>query len=92
MKPKTFRAKKLMHGYVSIRDYVVHDCITNLRGILVKYGDKEMLLTPKDLVDKRFQFHTTKFTSKYDNRSYELYDYKFVTKEDEELDLFTKGE
>lgn len=97
MKPKIFNAKKLLNGYVSIRDYVITECLSRNQSILVKYEGEKMLLTPEDLLKKRVQFHGISFQSKYDSRSYTLVDYKFVVpdkpKPQEQLDLFnpTKG-
>lgn len=74
---KTIRINRLWRDLVSIRDYVVQDCIKKNHSVRVLYGEKSMTLTPKDL-RKGFQtLGNKKFNSKYGGK-YELVDFKWL--------------
>jgi len=77
-----YTVKKLMNGYVSIRDYKVDEAVLKNKPITFRYGNSKMTLSPKELVEKRFQFVKTAFRSKINpEQSYRLYDYKFTPAE-----------
>jgi hypothetical protein len=73
---RTFKAQKLFNGYVSVRSDIINSCLNNNEFLKITYKNKEMLLSPYDLHDKKHQFVKKQFTSKFGG-FYELFDYKW---------------
>lgn len=69
---KKYPVKKLWNGRVSLRDYIVEKHIRNKEPIKVIYNMDEMVLSVREL-EKRDSMTTVK--SKFDGKSYKLYDY-----------------
>ena len=70
------KVKKLFLGHVSIRDYIVEKAIKKEQGIVVSYKDLKMTI-PLEQLKIRFQFHHQKFDSRFNNKKYELIDFRF---------------
>ena len=81
--------KKLFRGCASVRDYVIHDCITKNITLKIIFNGKIMSLTPKQLLNNK-QITKTKIQSQYQG-TYYLYDYKFVSDDydDKQLKFLT---
>ena len=69
---KKYPVKKLWNGRVSLRDYIVEKHIRNKEPIKVIYNMDEMVLSVREL-ENRDSMTTVK--SKFDGKSYKLYDY-----------------
>jgi len=70
------KVKKLYCGFVSVRDYIIKKCLKEQKGIILKFEDKIMTIPYNKL--KVFQLHKRKFKSKFNNKEYELVDFKFI--------------
>jgi|TARA_R100000388_G_scaffold94418_1_gene81561 hypothetical protein len=81
---KIFRVKKLWHGRISLRDYVVEKQIKNNEPIKVLLNDEEMILSVREL-EKRDSI--TKVQSKYNGLTYKLYDYVWSPKDKRQGEL-----
>ena len=73
---RTYHAKKIWNGHISVRSNIVDKCLKENSFLKILYRDKEMTLSPQDLLDKRQQFVKDKFLSKWEG-TYELWDYEF---------------
>ena len=72
---ETVEVKKLFRNTVSIRDYLVKDCISKGVPLKIIFRGQYMILTPVDLRVKRFQLTNKSFKSKFDKWRYRLFDY-----------------
>ena len=79
--------KKLWHGRISLRDYVVEKQIKNNEPIKVLLNDEEMILSVREL-EKRDSI--TKVQSKYNGLTYKLYDYVWSPKDKRQGELLWK--
>ena len=84
---KKVKVKKIFLGLISIRDYIVEKAIEKKEGLIVKFQNQEMTLRYEQLKNGS-QFHRHKFQSKYENKEYELIDFKFVPNETNQMRLF----
>jgi len=73
-KVKTVTVKKLYNGFASVRDYLVDDCITSQRDLLIKYNTDKMIV-PLEQVKQKFRLHHQSFESKFNNKPYGLIDF-----------------
>jgi hypothetical protein len=73
----TVNVKKLFNGTISLRDFIIRKCVE--RGIPLKviHGNQYMILSPTELVVKRFQLTNRVFKSKFGGRNYQLFDYQW---------------
>jgi nucleosome binding factor SPN SPT16 subunit len=69
--------KKTFNGMVSVRDYLVEKCIARREDLVVEYKKAKMTVPLERLMTK-FQIHSRKFASKFNDESYTLYDFKFI--------------
>ena len=76
-KPKIVKVKKIYCGCVSIRDYVIKDCIKEGKGICVHFRKEKMTISVEALKNN-IQFHGQNFVSKFGSKPYQLYDYRFI--------------
>ena len=74
---KTYKAKKLFRGCVSVRDYIVEKCINKKEPLLIKFNDEQMRV-PLEILERKFKFHECSFQSQFGNTTYKLYDFKFI--------------
>lgn len=74
---KTLKVRRLYKGMVSVRDYIIDECL--LQNILLKivHNGKYMILTPEQLVAKRSQMTRRIFKSKTGGANYQLFDYEW---------------
>jgi len=75
MKYRTYKVKKLFNGCVSVRNYVIYQCIREHRDLQIKFGKEYMIVPHEKLSKDLFQIHKSKFRSKYDGQTYELFDF-----------------
>lgn len=73
----TVNIKKLLNGMVSLRDYIVRDCIKKGIPLRVIHGGLYMILSPTELETERFQLTRRVFKSKFGDRNYQLFDYSW---------------
>jgi len=78
--------KKLIHGYCSIRSYIVKEAIRRNESVCIHLGDEKMVLTPQELKNYK-QFYPEKIQSRFAG-SYELYDYKWIPEKQGRLELY----
>lgn len=81
---KTVKIKRLFNEIVSVRDYVIRDCMdSNIPLRLELEGtDEYMILFPDDMEDKQFQINKRTFQSKFDaDQEYTLLDYTWRPKQ-----------
>ena len=76
MKLKKIQVKKLYKGCVSIRDYIIHRCISKEQNLQIRYKNWIMTLNLEQLKNYA-QLHKQEFQSKYNHKSYQLYDFLF---------------
>ena len=79
-KIKQVTVKKLFLGHVSIRDYIVNQCLNKGMGIVVKFDKRKMTISYDQLKNKK-QITKQLFSSKYGTKDYQLYDFPFVPDE-----------
>ena len=72
-----YRVKKTWNGLVSVRDYIVKDCIDKNDSLCIIYKDKSMTIPANELKDRAFQCHKTDIRSKFNSGTYQLYDFKW---------------
>lgn len=75
------KIEKLYKGYASIRSNILKLCLDKGYDLVVQYKDDTMTIPYKNLKDNT-QFTVRKFKSKFDNREYELFDFKFISDKD----------
>ena len=73
-----YKVKKLFNGFASIRDHIIDKCLDSECDLIIEFEDKEMTVPLSDL-DNPFQLHERDFISKYNGTKYKLYDFKFVS-------------
>ncbi len=74
---KTITVKKKYEGIISVRDYIINECIRKDISLKIKFGKESMVLTPKELVNSKIQLTKRFFTSGFNGKSYYLYDYRW---------------
>ena len=84
---KKIKVKKIFLGLISIRNYIIEKAIKKKEGLIVKFQNQEMTLRYEQLKNGS-QFHRHKFKSKYENKEYELIDFKFIPDETNQMRLF----
>jgi hypothetical protein len=77
IKIKPYRVKKLFKGFASVRDYVVKGCVKKNQVLKILFNDRYMLV-PTAKLEQMYQLHSSKFQSKYGNKTYELIDFMFI--------------
>ena len=81
-----YKVKKLFNGFASIRDHIINKCLDLECDLIIEFEDKEMTVPLSDL-DNPFQLHERDFISKYNGTKYELYDFKFVPNNKNQMEL-----
>lgn len=67
--------KKIYKGFVSVRSYIVEECIKNRQNLLITVGKLQMSV-PFEEVCNGFQLHRIKFQSQYKkSQKYELVEF-----------------
>lgn len=67
-------------GHVSVRDYIIEKCVENKQGVAIIFNGRTMTI-PYEAMKNKFQFHQQKFQSKFNDKKYELIDFKFIPDE-----------
>lgn len=83
-----YEVKKLFMGYVSVRDYIV-DHLADHGGNLEIVYEGKIMTVPNKVLQERPQIHKTTFTSKFNGKSYMLYDFKFKADEQQKAKQLT---
>ena len=73
--------KKLWCGKVSVRDYVVKDCLKKQEHLTIYYQGEKMILTPKQLTSYT-QWNPRTFKSKHNNQTYALLDFTWTPRQE----------
>jgi len=73
---RTYHAKKIWNGHISVRSNIIDKCLKENSSLKILYKNKEMILSPQDLLDKQKQLTKERFLSKWEG-TYELRDYPF---------------
>lgn len=73
--------KKLFNGFASVRDYIIDKAVKDRRDITVVYKGKKMRV-PLERLKNKWQMHGRKFESKFNDKKYMLYDFKFEADDD----------
>ena len=60
---------------VSVRDYIVKDCISKGIILRIKFKNQFMDLSPEELKSQAFQMTKRSFSSKFKNQKYQLLDF-----------------
>ncbi len=75
---KEITLRKIWKRTISIRGYIVRDCIDKNESLTVRIGDEFMIFSPRDLEEKRFKMTKREFSSKYNPvQQYDLVDYQW---------------
>lgn len=74
---KKVKVQKIYKGYVSIRNYIVEECIVNKEKLVITYNKQKMTI-PVEQLTKHMQLSSQIFRSSFDGKSYKLYDYYFI--------------
>jgi hypothetical protein len=77
MRQKKYRVKKIWNGFVSVRDYVVEDCVKNNLDLVILLDNQSMTIKCSDLSNP-LNIIKREFISKFDGRPYKLYDFRWV--------------
>jgi hypothetical protein len=75
---RTIMVKKVFKNLISIRDYIVKECIDKGIPLKVVFKNYYMILNPDDLRTKIFNITDRWFKSKFDDREYRLVDYRWA--------------
>lgn len=78
-----YEAKKLFNGFASVRDYIVKEAIAKGEPLVIVYKRSRMTV-PHDYL-KGWQMHATVFKSKFNDKSYTLYDFKYMPDDQRKL-------
>ena len=86
MNQTKYKAKKLFNGFASVRDYIIKKAIKSKSNLVIEFDGKEMTI-PLSELEEPFQMHKREFISKYNGTKYELYDFKFVPNNKNQMEL-----
>lgn len=78
LKTIEYSPKRLFNGLASVRDYIVKDAIEKLKDMVIVYKGERMTIPYSQLQKAMFQIHKISFRSKYEDKSYQLIDFKFI--------------
>lgn len=68
--------KKLYNGFASVRDYIIKEAVKERRDLVINYKQKSMRV-PLSRLKSKFQLHKKEFKSKYSDKMYTLYEFRF---------------
>jgi hypothetical protein len=69
--------KKMYMGIIDVHDIDVEKCISTGESMTIVHDGERMVLTPEELVTKRFSISSKQYESKYGNKAYRLMGYKW---------------
>lgn len=75
--------KKLFNGHVSVRDYMVRQCVAKGENLTIIHENQKMTV-PLSVIKNPQQLFKTEIQSKYSNATYQLYDFKWKPERDEQ--------
>lgn len=75
--------RKGFRGNVSVRDYMVKDCIDRGHNLIINHEGKKMTLTPRQLVEKEVSRSSQYFKSKIGTADYQLINFKWEPDEEQ---------
>jgi hypothetical protein len=70
-----YHARKIYNNCVSVRDYVIRQCLLNNDGLVIEFSGEKMFLDIPDLRDAWQQLTKKSFNSKFRPQKYELFDF-----------------
>ncbi len=73
--------RKLFNGFASVRDYIIAKAVKERRDLTIHYKGKTMRV-PLDRLKSKWQMHSRQFKSKFNDKSYTLYDFRFEADSD----------
>lgn len=88
---KKMLIKRLIYGYASVRDYIVQEAIDKDWTLILEVnvnGQKETMTLPPKRLKRAIPILTNRFFhSKFDDRSYQLIDFKWVKDKEDSKQL-----